>query len=121
MKTFISLIALAAIISAYTISISLYDQGHSVAAYSLIMGSIAGLIVWIQQVSVRKPAAIKLPSVKTVVSLVVLVAIVSVYLLSTTLYVQGNLVSAYSLIIGSILSFIFWIQDVSLQLQKQSA
>jgi hypothetical protein len=121
MKTFISFIALAAIISSYTFSISLYDQGNSVAAYSLVMAAIAGLVFWIQQVSLMKPVAIKLPSFKTVLSLVVLVAIVSVYLLSTTLYVHGNLVSAYSLIIGSIVSLIFWIQDVSLQLQNKTA
>lgn len=121
MKTFISLIALAAIIASYTFSISLYDQGNTVAAYSLVMSAIVALIFWIQQVSLMKPAAVKLPSVKTVVSLVVLAAIVSVYILSTTLYVQGFLISAYSLIIGSIASLIFWIQDVSLQLQKERA
>ena len=58
---------------------------------------------------------------KALLSLIILVAIVSVYILSASLYVQGNLVAAYSLVIGSIVSLIFWIQNVSLQLQKQRA
>ena len=56
---------------------------------------------------------------KALISLIILAAIVTVYILSTSLYVQGNLVVAYSLMLGSITSLIFWIQRVSLQLQVQ--
>jgi hypothetical protein len=120
MKTLINVTALAAIVASYAFSISLFTYGNPVAAYTLIMASIAGLIFWIRTVS-EKPIALKLPSLKAVFNLVVLAAIVTVYILSTTLYSQGYLVGAYSLILGSILSFIFWIQDVSIQLQKQVA
>ena len=48
MKTFISLITLAAIAFAYVLSISLYKQGELFPAYSLIISAIAGLIFWIE-------------------------------------------------------------------------
>ena len=47
MKTFISLLTLAAIAFAYVLSISLYKQGDLLSAYSLILSSIAGLTFWI--------------------------------------------------------------------------
>jgi hypothetical protein len=48
MKTFISLLTLAAIAFAYMLSISLYKQGDLFSAYSLIISSIAGLTFWIE-------------------------------------------------------------------------
>ena len=48
MKTFISLLTLAAIAFAYVLSISLYKQGDLLSAYSLIISSIAGLTFWIK-------------------------------------------------------------------------
>ena len=46
---------------------------------------------------------------KTLISLLTLVAIVFAYVLSASLYVQGELVSAYLLVISSIAGFTFWI------------
>jgi hypothetical protein len=48
MKTFISLLTLAAIAFAYMLSITLYKNGQLVPAYSLIISSIAGLTFWIE-------------------------------------------------------------------------
>jgi hypothetical protein len=48
MKTFISLLSLAAIAFAYMLSITLYKSGELVSAYSLIISSIAGFTFWIQ-------------------------------------------------------------------------
>ena len=47
MKTFISLLTLAAIAFAYMLSISLYKQGDLLSAYSLFLSSIAGFTFWI--------------------------------------------------------------------------
>ena len=48
MKTFISLLTLAAIAFAYMLSITLYKNGQLVPAYSLSISSIAGLTFWIE-------------------------------------------------------------------------
>jgi hypothetical protein len=48
---------------------------------------------------------------KTLISLLTLTAIVFAYVLSASLYVQGELVSAYLLVISSIAAFTFWIQS----------
>ena len=48
---------------------------------------------------------------KTLISLLTLVAIVFAYVLSASLYVQGELVSAYLLVISAIASLIFWIES----------
>ena len=48
---------------------------------------------------------------KTLISLLTLVAIVFAYILSASLYVQGELVSAYLLVISSIGAFAFWIES----------
>ena len=58
---------------------------------------------------------------KALFNIVSLAAIITVYLVSVSLYEQGNLFAAYSLVLGSIVSLIFWIQGVSGQLQKQRA
>jgi hypothetical protein len=50
---------------------------------------------------------------KTFISLFTLAAIVFAYVLSITLYKQGELLSAYSLIISSIAGFTFWIHAQS--------
>jgi hypothetical protein len=47
---------------------------------------------------------------KTLISLLTLAAIVFAYVLSTTLYKNGDLLSAYLLIMSSIAAFTFWIQ-----------
>ena len=48
---------------------------------------------------------------KTLISLLTLVAIVFAYILSVNLYVQGQLVSAYLLVIASIGALAFWIES----------
>ena len=48
---------------------------------------------------------------KTLISLLTLVAIVFAYVLSASLYVQGELVSAYLLVIASIAAIASWIQS----------
>ena len=49
MKTFISIITLIAVVAAYFLSASLYVQGELLAAYSLVVASIAGVSLWIRQ------------------------------------------------------------------------
>lgn len=49
MKTFISIITLLAIVAAYILSASLYTQGALVAAYGLMITSIAGITLWIRK------------------------------------------------------------------------
>jgi hypothetical protein len=124
MKFLFNLVALVAIITVYLVSISLYEQGNLFAAYSLILGSIISLIFWIQNVSQQlenKKLSVKMPSMSSLIRLMTLPAIVSIYILSVSLYVQGNLFASYSLVIGSLVALIFWIQNVSLLLQKQRA
>jgi len=48
---------------------------------------------------------------KTLISLLTLTAIVFAYVLSASLYVQGELVSAYLLVISSIAGIASWIQS----------
>ncbi|HLZ88072.1 MAG TPA: hypothetical protein VKQ52_12545 [Puia sp.] len=48
---------------------------------------------------------------KALLSILVLVAIVFAYIISASLYVQGDLVLAYSLILASIASFVLWIRS----------
>ena len=50
---------------------------------------------------------------KTLLTLAVLFALVFAYIFSATLYMQGELIAAYALIMASITGFIFWIQKVS--------
>jgi hypothetical protein len=122
MKALFNLITLAAIITTYFVSISLYQQGNLFAAYSLVLGSIVSLIFWIQNVSSQlENVSVKMPSVKTLVRFMTLPAIAFIYVYSVSLYVQGNLIASYFLVLGSITALIFWIENVSLQLQKQSA
>ena len=49
---------------------------------------------------------------KALLNILVLVAIIFVYIISTSFYVQGELVLAYSLILASIASFVFWIKSI---------
>ncbi|HWB90941.1 MAG TPA: hypothetical protein VG605_03790 [Puia sp.] len=48
---------------------------------------------------------------KTLISILTLVAIVFAYVLSASLYVQGELVSAYLLVMSSIAAITFWIES----------
>ncbi len=48
---------------------------------------------------------------KTLLSILVLVAIAFTYVISASFYVQGELILAYSLILASIASFVFWIKS----------
>lgn len=48
MKTLISLLTIIALVAAYFFSASLYVQGELLAAYSLVVASIAGVSVWIK-------------------------------------------------------------------------
>ena len=50
---------------------------------------------------------------KTLLHLIVLVAIVFAYILSASLYEQGNWLLAYSLILASLTTLVFWINAVS--------
>ena len=61
MKTLISLLTLIAVVAAYFFSASLYAQGELIAAYSLVVASIAGVSMWIKshdllRVNARKAA-----------------------------------------------------------------
>ena len=49
MKTFISIFTLIAIVAAYIFSASLYVQGELLAAYTLVIASIAGVTMWIRK------------------------------------------------------------------------
>jgi hypothetical protein len=51
---------------------------------------------------------------KALLAILVLVAIVFAYIFSTTLYVQGNLFSAYSLILASLATLVLWIRSIDL-------
>jgi len=58
---------------------------------------------------------------KTLISLLTLVAIVFAYILSASLYTQGELVSAYALVISSIGAFAFWVESHDLlRVRKQN-
>jgi NADH:ubiquinone oxidoreductase subunit 2 (subunit N) len=48
---------------------------------------------------------------KTLISLVTLVAIVSTYVLSASLYLQDQFFFAYSLVLISVLALTFWIKS----------
>lgn len=48
---------------------------------------------------------------KTFISLLTLIAIVSAYFFSASLYVQGNLFIAYSLMLSSVTALSFWIKS----------
>lgn len=48
---------------------------------------------------------------KTLISILTLAAIVFAYVLSASLYVNGQLVSAYLLVLSSIAAFTFWINS----------
>jgi hypothetical protein len=48
---------------------------------------------------------------KTLISLLTLAAIAFVYILSTSLYLQGNLLTAYLLMFASLTSLTFWIRS----------
>ncbi len=48
---------------------------------------------------------------KTLISLVTLITIVSTYTLSASLYLQDQFFFAYSLVLASILSLTFWIRS----------
>jgi hypothetical protein len=48
---------------------------------------------------------------KTLISLVTLITIVSTYILSASLYMQDQLFFAYSLVVTSIVSLTFWIKS----------
>lgn len=48
---------------------------------------------------------------KTLISLVALVAIVATYILSANLYMQDRFFLAYSLVVTSVLSLTFWIKS----------
>jgi len=48
---------------------------------------------------------------KTLISLLALIAIVFAYFFSASLYLQGELMTAYLLILSSITSLVFWIKS----------
>ena len=48
---------------------------------------------------------------KTLISLVTLITIVSTYIYSASLYVQDHFFFAYSLVLASVLSLTFWIKS----------
>ena len=48
---------------------------------------------------------------KTLISLLTLIAIVFAYFFSASLYLQGELITAYLLVLSSITSLTFWIKS----------
>jgi len=58
---------------------------------------------------------------KTLINLLALVAIVFVYVLSANLFMKGDLLGAYLLVISAMASIVLWINKVSQNLQKQQA
>jgi hypothetical protein len=48
---------------------------------------------------------------KTLISLVTLITIVSTYIFSASLYLQDQYFFAYSLVLSSVLSLTFWIKS----------
>jgi hypothetical protein len=48
---------------------------------------------------------------KTLISLVTLITIVSTYIFSANLYLQDQFFFAYSLVLSSVLSLTFWIKS----------
>jgi hypothetical protein len=48
---------------------------------------------------------------KTLISLVTLITIVSTYIFSASLYLQDQFFFAYSLVLSSVLSLTFWIKS----------
>ena len=48
---------------------------------------------------------------KTLISLVTLVAIVAIYILSASLYLQDQFIFSYSLVVTSVLALTFWIKS----------
>ncbi|GGA85406.1 hypothetical protein [Puia dinghuensis] len=51
---------------------------------------------------------------KALFTILVLAAIVFVYVISSSFYVQGELVLAYSLMLSAIASFVFWVKSINL-------
>jgi hypothetical protein len=51
---------------------------------------------------------------KTLISLLTLIAIVFAYFFSASLYLQGELITAYLLVLSSITSLTFWIKSHNL-------
>ena len=58
---------------------------------------------------------------KTIFTLLLLPVIVLAYFFSARLYVNGDYVAAYSLVVTWFLSVVFWIRQVSLLIQRQKA
>ena len=58
---------------------------------------------------------------KTFINLLALVAIVFVYVLSANLFMKGDLLGAYLLVISAMASIVYWIYKVAPQLQGQPA
>ena len=51
---------------------------------------------------------------KALLTILVLAAIVFVYVISSSFYVHGELVLAYSLMLSSIAAFVLWIKSINL-------
>jgi hypothetical protein len=58
---------------------------------------------------------------KTIINLLALVAIVFVYVLSANLFMKGDLLGAYLLVISAMASIVLWIYRVAARLQGQPA
>lgn len=56
---------------------------------------------------------------KTVLTLLMLPAIVLIYVLSAKSYIDGQYVAAYSLMLGWLLSTALWIRSIGLVFQNQ--
>lgn len=48
---------------------------------------------------------------KTLISIITLIAIVFAYFIASSFYVQGQFMVAYSLVLGSLVSVVFWIKS----------
>jgi hypothetical protein len=58
---------------------------------------------------------------KTIFTLLLLPVIILTYFFSARLYVNGDYVAAYSLVVTWFLSVVLWIRQVGLMLQRQKA
>ena len=58
---------------------------------------------------------------KTIFTLLLLPVIILAYFFSARLYVIGDYVAAYSLVVTWFLTVVFWIRQVGMMLQRQKA
>lgn len=63
----------------------------------------------------------KSKKMKTIFTLLLLPVIILAYFFSARLYVNGDYIAAYSLVVTWFLSVVLWIRQVGMMLQRQKA